>query len=47
MAVSIEREVCLIVCEALTPEQVYVRLGIRVLYKGAKGRMEGARGKQC
>lgn len=24
--------------------QVYVRLGIRLLYKGAKGRMEGARG---
>ena len=24
---------------------VYVRLGIRVLYKGAKGRMEGARGE--
>ncbi len=25
--------------------QVYVRLGIRLLYKGASGRMEGARGK--
>lgn len=25
--------------------QVYVRLGIRLLYKGAKSRMEGARGK--
>jgi phosphatidylserine decarboxylase len=24
--------------------QVYVRLGIRLLYKGAKSRMEGARG---
>ena len=24
--------------------QVYVRLGIRLLYKGWKGRMEGARG---
>jgi len=24
--------------------QVYVRLGIRLLYKGASGRMEGARG---
>ena len=24
--------------------QVYVRLGIRLLYKGARGRMEGARG---
>ena len=24
--------------------QVYVRLGIRLLYKGMKGRMEGARG---
>ena len=24
--------------------QVYVRLGIRLLYKGAKGRLEGARG---
>jgi phosphatidylserine decarboxylase len=26
--------------------QAYVRLGIRLLYKGAKSRMEGARG-QC
>jgi phosphatidylserine decarboxylase len=26
---------------------VYVRLGIRVLYKGAKGRMEGARGESA
>ncbi len=25
--------------------QVYVHLGIRLLYKGASGRMEGARGK--
>jgi len=25
--------------------QVYVRLGIRLLYTGASGRMEGARGK--
>ena len=25
--------------------QVYVRLGIRLLYKGWKGRMEGARGE--
>lgn len=25
--------------------QVYVRLGIRLLYKGARSRMEGGRGK--
>ena len=25
--------------------QIYVRLGIRLLYKGASGRVEGARGK--
>lgn len=25
--------------------QVYVRLGIRLLYKGVKGRMEGNRGE--